>query len=257
MHALSCIACGKPLVNVTEDSINQPYVGTSFSSHGHYGSTVWDPMDGELLEINVCDTCLLRAGEADRVLRYRPAQKTARYLAPVPWREDDPLILHHARKENEKKYGSAFGADEPYVPAYEDVSSDPFATEGRDLGRSQKKGEIMTDAPESMTAAEHAAVIRDVLERNGYPDPDWTPCPIVSLDALAKLADDLQRAFDTEVRVCSARTTMLEEAKAALRAVEWSGYAYIGIAPCPACAREHSEGHADDCPIHAVLKEKS
>lgn len=35
----------------------------------------------------------------------------------------------------------------------------------------------MTGAPESMTIAEHVAVVRDVLERNDYPDPDWTPCP--------------------------------------------------------------------------------
>lgn len=140
-HALPCIVCAKPLVNVSEDADNQPYVGTSFSSHGHYGSTVWDPMDGELLEINVCDTCLLRAGEAGRVLRYRPAQKTARYLAPVPWKEDDPLTLHHARKENEKNYGSAFGADEPYVPAYEDVQSDPFATDEEIVAADKRREE--------------------------------------------------------------------------------------------------------------------
>lgn len=61
--SLPCIACGKGL----EDAIpgtpehpveNQPYQGTVFTSHGQYGSTVFDSMTGEFLEINVCDECL-------------------------------------------------------------------------------------------------------------------------------------------------------------------------------------------------------
>ena len=140
-NALSCIVCDKPLRNVTEDSDNQPYVGTSFSSSGHYGSTAWDSVDGELLEINVCDTCLLRAGQAGQVLRYRPARPRVKYLAPVPWQEDDARLLHHTRKENEKEYGSAWGTDEPYVPAYDDVANDPFATEEEIVEAAQRKAE--------------------------------------------------------------------------------------------------------------------
>lgn len=51
--ALSCIACGRELRNV-DDMVteNQPYNGTAFQSHGHYG-------DGHYLEINVCDSCLV------------------------------------------------------------------------------------------------------------------------------------------------------------------------------------------------------
>lgn len=57
--ALPCIACGNELVNVdAEVETNQPYNGTAFTSHGHYGSTIYDPMDGHYLELNVCDACL-------------------------------------------------------------------------------------------------------------------------------------------------------------------------------------------------------
>lgn len=53
-----CIICDKQLKNVAEETSNQPYSGTCFNSYGHYGSTIFDPMDGSYLEINVCDECL-------------------------------------------------------------------------------------------------------------------------------------------------------------------------------------------------------
>jgi hypothetical protein len=46
-----------------DEDISQPYDGLAFQSQGHYGSTVFDPMDGTYLEINICDECLLRASE--------------------------------------------------------------------------------------------------------------------------------------------------------------------------------------------------
>lgn len=61
---LPCIVCGTKLESALPNGeYNQPYSGTTFSSHGQYGSTVWDPMSqggNETLEINVCDHCLLK-----------------------------------------------------------------------------------------------------------------------------------------------------------------------------------------------------
>lgn len=68
-YALPCIACGRQLENVEADAENQPYNGTAFVSHGHYGSTIFDPMDGHFLEINICDACL--ALHRDRVMEGR------------------------------------------------------------------------------------------------------------------------------------------------------------------------------------------
>ncbi len=64
----SCFHCGKDLFNVFEGPTNQPSGALSFSSHGHYGSTSFDPMDGSWLEINICDECVLSAAKFHRVL---------------------------------------------------------------------------------------------------------------------------------------------------------------------------------------------
>jgi hypothetical protein len=56
---LPCLACGARLLNVDcTECDNQPLDGVEFTSLGHYGSTVFDPMDGSRLVINVCDACL-------------------------------------------------------------------------------------------------------------------------------------------------------------------------------------------------------
>lgn len=59
---LNCIVCEKELKSALPDNerykeTNQPADGTAFHSRGHYGSTVFDPMDGTLAELNVCDEC--------------------------------------------------------------------------------------------------------------------------------------------------------------------------------------------------------
>jgi hypothetical protein len=35
-----------------------PYGGTLFGTTGHYGSTAFDPMNGDRIIITVCDECL-------------------------------------------------------------------------------------------------------------------------------------------------------------------------------------------------------
>jgi len=67
-YGLDCIVCGKRLPNVMDDVENQPYDATSFTTYGHYGSTVFDPMDGTFLEINICDEDLKEASKKSRVL---------------------------------------------------------------------------------------------------------------------------------------------------------------------------------------------
>lgn len=54
---MRCIVCKTELNNLDEDGV-QPDDGVEFSSFGHYGSTVFDPMDGTFLSICVCDDCI-------------------------------------------------------------------------------------------------------------------------------------------------------------------------------------------------------
>lgn len=69
--ALSCIVCDKELESIS--SPNQPHDGLEFVSSGHYGTTVFDPMDGSMLAINVCDSCLKKAIEKKQTLEYPAA----------------------------------------------------------------------------------------------------------------------------------------------------------------------------------------
>jgi hypothetical protein len=55
---LFCIRCEKQLENIMEGRGVQPVDGLAFHSHGHYGTGIFDPMDGSYIEIVVCDECL-------------------------------------------------------------------------------------------------------------------------------------------------------------------------------------------------------
>ena len=59
----NCIVCNAEVKNWDEayshgEEKIHPIGGTVFRTYGHYGSTVFDPMDGSYLEIVVCDDCL-------------------------------------------------------------------------------------------------------------------------------------------------------------------------------------------------------
>jgi hypothetical protein len=72
-----CIVCHKPFDNIDEDG-NQPSGGVEFTTGGHYGSTVFDPMDGSIIAINVCDGCLAEEMGAGNVLAIIPAEPASR-----------------------------------------------------------------------------------------------------------------------------------------------------------------------------------
>ena len=59
----NCIICNKEVENwdiayPENSNAVHPIGGTAFRTYGHYGSTVFDPMDASYLEIVVCDPCL-------------------------------------------------------------------------------------------------------------------------------------------------------------------------------------------------------
>lgn len=64
---IECFVCGEPLTNVLQGTGNQPLDGLEFFTYGHYGSTVFDPMDGTALAIDVCDSCLMNGQKKGRV----------------------------------------------------------------------------------------------------------------------------------------------------------------------------------------------
>jgi hypothetical protein len=102
IEALPCLVCGKRLVNVWQDADNQPNDGVTWISHGNYGSTVYDPVGTEeFIEMNLCDECLVRAGEQGRIYTARQRRPVHMHdygivgsisapYAPVPWHRGLP-----------------------------------------------------------------------------------------------------------------------------------------------------------------------
>jgi hypothetical protein len=66
-----CIVCGCTMARADDSYEAQPGDGVMCTTHGNYGSTVYDPMDGAYLSFNICDKCLVEAGEKGRVMEGR------------------------------------------------------------------------------------------------------------------------------------------------------------------------------------------
>jgi hypothetical protein len=88
---LPCIVCGRKLEPVSAEHIpKQPYAGTTFISHGQYGSTVFDEMDRTFLELNVCDPCLVAAAKRG-VVAHGTAVPVRYDTEYEPWDVDDDV----------------------------------------------------------------------------------------------------------------------------------------------------------------------
>ena len=73
---LACVVCRQALQPVfpgheADGGYVQPDNANTFSTAGTYGSTVFDPVDGSYLEVNICDPCLASAIEAGLTRTYR------------------------------------------------------------------------------------------------------------------------------------------------------------------------------------------
>lgn len=105
-----CFVCGKRLSEVGEEGLNQPNGATAFITNGHYGSTVFDEMDGTWLELNICDDCL--SGCQSRVLHGRQYAPFGPRPTPkpvyIPWHVHDPenedcqQAMYYENEENRR-----------------------------------------------------------------------------------------------------------------------------------------------------------
>ncbi len=88
---LPCIVCDKPLKSAFQEqdllketrrttTSNQPSNGTCFQSHGNYGSTVFDPVVGNIFaELNLCDECW-KIKKADGAIKIFNVRTTHEYI---------------------------------------------------------------------------------------------------------------------------------------------------------------------------------
>lgn len=59
---MKCIRCDKSLEQwAGEKRVAHPLDGLAFQTCGHYGSGAFDPMNGSIIEVVLCDHCLRRA----------------------------------------------------------------------------------------------------------------------------------------------------------------------------------------------------
>jgi hypothetical protein len=75
-----CLVCGRELLRTAEQMEEEPDAGVMCYTHGNYGSTVYDPFDGEYLAFNICDPCLVAAGEAGRLMATRASRPIKAYI---------------------------------------------------------------------------------------------------------------------------------------------------------------------------------
>jgi len=63
-----------------EASIGIAYDATIWRSYGNFGSTIFDPLDNEYLQVYVCDECLKKKQKL--VQKYRVSNKVTASLEP-------------------------------------------------------------------------------------------------------------------------------------------------------------------------------
>lgn len=66
-NKIACIVCDKELDNLEYTTRSNgtkvevhPMDGLHFRTYGHYGSTIFDPMDGVYLDLAICDVCIMK-----------------------------------------------------------------------------------------------------------------------------------------------------------------------------------------------------
>lgn len=105
-----CIVCGKRLTRVSDTGYeNQPNDAIIFRADGNYGSTVFDPFDGTVLEVIICDECIVNAGDDGKVVTYKPRR---------------PVVVHIPEPEDFAHIPSFIGwerLDRPAVDWHKDL----------------------------------------------------------------------------------------------------------------------------------------
>lgn len=90
-HVTPCFKCGHVPESVNKEHFpEQPYGATIFTTGGHYGSTVYDPMSQyRRLRIIICDNCLRQYKAQVREQIETPRSSKWEYCEWNPFEEGD------------------------------------------------------------------------------------------------------------------------------------------------------------------------
>lgn len=149
-----CIICGTKL-QACFDYVAQPDDGVMCSTSGNYGSTVYDPFDGRFLAFNICDECLVIAGQQGRLMESRRSR-------PV-WALT-PMRIDGVQKKLKTIVGSQELAERDYAP---------WSRESEIAGHTEDvlAGGIMIDVDEPLPEKVHLNVSLDSL-RESFEETD-------------------------------------------------------------------------------------
>lgn len=71
-QSIHCLCCREKLANMQELRNGvQPSGGLAFHTTGHYGSMLFDPIDGSSIHIAICDPCVETAIGRGDVVHFR------------------------------------------------------------------------------------------------------------------------------------------------------------------------------------------
>lgn len=85
MNITPCFICEKELGaafgHKQDDSYREPAYGTMFRAIGNYGSTIFDNIGSDYLEINICDECLFnRRNKTKLIVVKRPQEIVTEWI---------------------------------------------------------------------------------------------------------------------------------------------------------------------------------
>jgi hypothetical protein len=83
----NCFCCDKPLYSAFDNTLEHkyshpPFDAMVFRSNGNYGSTIFDPMSNERIEIFICDQCVYK-GQKNAVSTKALPQCNDVHIAPA------------------------------------------------------------------------------------------------------------------------------------------------------------------------------
>jgi hypothetical protein len=79
MLPLNCVRCNRAVESMDDSDINSPSGALPFTTEGHSGSTIFDPLNGCYIEINICDECIRELGEMGQVLMGQGRKQVVTY----------------------------------------------------------------------------------------------------------------------------------------------------------------------------------
>ncbi|ACL42321.1 hypothetical protein Achl_4370 (plasmid) [Pseudarthrobacter chlorophenolicus A6] len=189
---LPCAACLRPLERVDGDP-DVPYDANIFTTHGHYGSTTFDPVfGGERLELHICTPCMMTMRENAAIHRIlqateATAEQTFIWGSTEDPKDDNPW--NKQRLRNEFVMEDFFEKTTGMTQARAKLIFDACQAASRD-GKVFDPATISAqgEADEARIIAAAQATVDFYDDLRGHPS-EWTEIEYAEAEAALKAAD--------------------------------------------------------------------